>query len=35
LLYLAVLDRSARYAEQNRELILSHLSEGEDPIVTG
>ncbi len=34
-LYLAVLDSSARYAEQNRELLLSHLSEGEDPIVSG
>ena len=34
LLYLAVLDRSARYAEQNRELLLSHLSCGEDPVAT-
>lgn len=35
LLYLTVLGRSATYAEQKRELLLSHLSEGEDPIVTG
>jgi ABC-2 type transport system permease protein len=35
LLYWTVLDRSARYAEQNRELLLSQLSEGEDPIVSG
>jgi ABC-2 type transport system permease protein len=34
LLYLAVLDRSARYADQNRELLLSHLSQGEGPVVT-
>jgi ABC-2 type transport system permease protein len=33
LLYLTVLDRSARYAEENRELLLSHLSQGEDPVV--
>jgi hypothetical protein len=35
LLYWTVLDRSARYAERNRELLLSQLSEGEDPIVSG
>jgi ABC-2 type transport system permease protein len=34
LLYLAVLDRSARYADQNRELVLSHLSQGEGPVVS-
>jgi ABC-2 type transport system permease protein len=35
LLYATVLDRAARYAEQNRELLLAHLTDGEDPIVTG
>jgi ABC-2 type transport system permease protein len=34
LLYLAVLDRSARYADRNRELLLSHLAQGEDPVAT-
>jgi hypothetical protein len=34
-LYTAVLDRAARYAELNRELLLGHLTDGEDPIVTG
>lgn len=33
LLYTAVLNRSARYAEQNRELLLGHLSQDEGPIV--
>jgi ABC-2 type transport system permease protein len=35
LLYATVLDRAARYAELNRELLLGHLTDGEDPIVTG
>jgi ABC-2 type transport system permease protein len=34
LLYLAVLDYSARYAERNREQMLSHLSQEEGPVVT-
>jgi ABC-2 type transport system permease protein len=34
LLYLTVLDWSARYAERRRELMLSHLSQGEDPVAT-
>jgi ABC-2 type transport system permease protein len=34
LLYLAVLDRSARYAEHNRELLLSHLSQEDGPVAS-
>jgi hypothetical protein len=34
LLYATVLNGSARFAEQNRELLLSNLTQDEGPIVT-
>jgi hypothetical protein len=34
LLYSAVLERSAKYAEANREILLSHLSQEEGPVAT-